>query len=217
MLSSTREQASALSMILWRIHVNWWSVPQQSRFPWHQRRWRLRWQGAVPLTWKSLKTTYSAGLPCSLRNLCTSLIIGHDILSNFSSLEVFFGDQQPKLVICSLTSVLVSPVSLFANLTNDCRPIAKKSRRHTSEESSFMKSDVQSLLEDAIIEQSSSPYRAQVVVTSSANHKKRMVIDYSQIINWFTLLDSYPLPRIGFLIMKASQYEVFSTIDLHSA
>ena len=49
------------------------------------------------------------------------------------------------------------------------------------------------------------------------NHKKRMVIDYSQTINRFTLLDAYPLPRIDDTINAIAQYQVFSTIDLCSA
>ena len=49
------------------------------------------------------------------------------------------------------------------------------------------------------------------------NHKKRMVIDYSQTINRFTLLDAYPLPRIDDTINAIAQYQVFSTIDLRSA
>ena len=46
------------------------------------------------------------------------------------------------------------------------------------------------------------------------NHKKRMVIDYSQTINRFTLLDAYPLPRIDDTINAIAQYQVFSTNDL---
>ncbi|KAG8173284.1 hypothetical protein JTE90_009857 [Oedothorax gibbosus] len=44
-----------------------------------------------------------------------------------------------------------------------------------------------------------------------------MVVDYSQTINKYTLLDGYPLPRIDDLINKVSQYKVFSTVDLASA
>ena len=44
-----------------------------------------------------------------------------------------------------------------------------------------------------------------------------MVIDYSQTINRFTLLDAYPLPRIDDTINAIAQYRIFSTIDLRSA
>ena len=55
------------------------------------------------------------------------------------------------------------------------------------------------------------------MVTRNENHKKRMVIDYSQTINRFTLLDAYPLPRIDDTINAIAQYRVYSTIDLRSA
>ncbi len=73
------------------------------------------------------------------------------------------------------------------------------------------------LLAEGIMEPSNSPWRAQVVVTHNENHKTRMVIDYSQTINHFTLLDAYPLPRIDDTINAIAQYRVFSTIDLRSA
>ena len=43
-----------------------------------------------------------------------------------------------------------------------------------------------------------------------------MCIDYSQTINLFTDLDAYPLHRID-MVIKLSQYKVFSTYDLKSA
>ena len=55
------------------------------------------------------------------------------------------------------------------------------------------------------------------MITRNENHKKRMVIDYSQTINRLTLLDAFPLPRIDDTVNQIPQYRVFSTIDLRSA
>ncbi len=55
------------------------------------------------------------------------------------------------------------------------------------------------------------------MVTRNEHHKTRMVIDYSQTINRFTLLDAYPLPWSDDTINAIAQYRVFSTIDLRSA
>ncbi len=55
------------------------------------------------------------------------------------------------------------------------------------------------------------------MVTRNENHKKRIVIDYSQTINRFTLLDVFPLPRIDDTVNAIAQYSIFSTIDLRSA
>ena len=44
-----------------------------------------------------------------------------------------------------------------------------------------------------------------------------MVIDYSQTINKFTLLDAYPLPRMLDVVKKVAGYRLYSTLDLTSA
>ena len=44
-----------------------------------------------------------------------------------------------------------------------------------------------------------------------------MVIDYSQTINRFTLLDAFPLPRMNEMIGEIAKYRMFSTLDLKSA
>lgn len=72
------------------------------------------------------------------------------------------------------------------------------------------------LLQEGIIEPSSSPWRAQVVIVHQKD-KDRMVIDYSQTINRFTFLDAYPLPSIEDLVHKISGHRYFSSIDLRSA
>ena len=46
--------------------------------------------------------------------------------------------------------------------------------------------EMNELLEEGIIEPSDSPWRAQVVVTRSERHRKRLVIDYSETIKRFT-------------------------------
>ena len=60
----------------------------------------------------------------------------------------------------------------------------------------FISSEVRRLLTDGLIEPSNSPWRAQPLIVTPENHKKRMVIDYSQTINKFTQADIYPLPRM---------------------
>ena len=72
-------------------------------------------------------------------------------------------------------------------------------------------------MKEGIIEPSSSPWRAQVLVVTGDNHKKRMCIDYSETINKYTLLDGYPLPNMQNLVNKVAQYSHFSTLDLKSA
>jgi len=44
-----------------------------------------------------------------------------------------------------------------------------------------------------------------------------MVIDYSQTINRFIVLDAYPLPRIDQQVNEPAKCKWFSTLDLKSA
>ena len=153
-----------------------------------------------------------------LPGLCSELILGLDFQKQHQSISFHHGGPKPPLVVCGLTTLKVEPPDLFANLTTaDVHPIATKSWRYSYEDRKFIDSEVQHLLAEGIIEPSNSPWRAQVVVTHSENHKKRLAIDYSQTINRFTLLDAYPLPRIDDTVNAIAQYRVFSTIDLRSA
>ena len=152
-----------------------------------------------------------------MNNLCADVLIGHDLLKQHSSLTISFGGTKPALHICSVAVATISPVSLFANLSPDCKPIITKSRRHSPEDEQFIASEIQKLLEDRIIEKSNSPWRAQVFVVSNSSRKRRMVIDYSQTINRFTFLDAYPIPRVEDVVNKVSKHSVYSTIDLRSA
>jgi hypothetical protein len=68
-----------------------------------------------------------------------------------------------------------------------------------------------------IIEESRSPWRAQVLITGGMNQIKRMVIDYSRTINRFTLLDAYSLLKISTMARNIGQYSIHSALDLKSA
>ncbi|XP_054722967.1 uncharacterized protein LOC129232889 [Uloborus diversus] len=173
--------------------------------------------GCGYITLKMQNHTYPDMEVLIMRNLCADFLIGHDLLNSHSSVEIeFHGDKTP-LRICSLATARIPAVSLFANLTPDCKPIITKSRRQTEEDKLFIAAEVKRLLLEGVIEPSNSPWRAQVFITKGESHKPRMVVDYSQTINKFTMLDAYPLPKIEELIQKISQYKVFSTIDLQSA
>ena len=149
--------------------------------------------------------------------LCASLILGLDFQSRHKSIVFEYFGPEPSLSVCGLSTLNVNPPQPFANLSPDCRTIAAKTRRYSQEDLQFIDNEVQSLLEEGIIEPSLSPWRAQVVVTKDENHKKRLAIDYSQAINRYTLLDAYPLPMIIDLVNKIAQYQVLRTIDLRSA
>ena len=80
-----------------------------------------------------------------------------------------------------------------------------------------MDKEVERLLESGIIDVSHSPCRAQAFVVKGNNRKPRMVIDYSETINKYTEVDAYPFPDPDFMIDEATEWQVFSKIDLKSA
>ena len=152
-----------------------------------------------------------------LEHLCCEVILGLDFQSLHERVTFSYGGKEAPFEVCGLVSALVEPPELFANLDRDCKPIAAKSRRYTSQDKKFIGDEVERLLKEDVIEKSNSPWRAQVVVTSGNTGKKRMVIDYSETVNMHTNLDAYPLPRLDDTVHKVGQYRVFSTIDLKSA
>ena len=179
-----------------------------------------------------------------IKNLCTDIIIGDDLLSKHSRVVINYNGPREELVIgaipqtqhntlsspsCSTSSTTNSPVSsfrtqgippppLFTNLTKDIKPVATKSRRQSPADTKFIKDEIKELLKVGTIRPSVSPWRAQAFVTrGDANHKRRMVIDYSQTINLYTELDAYPMPSADKMIQDIAQYKFFSTFDLKSA
>lgn len=160
-----------------------------------------------------------------LKDLCSDMILGLDFQKQHKSLTIEFGGPKPELTVtnttshCALSAALVDEPSLFGNISPTCKPIATKSRRFSKDDQSFIEVEIARLLSEGIIEPSSSPWRAQIVVAKDSlqRRRKRMCVDYSQTINQYTELDAYPLPRIDDMVNDLANYSVFSTFDLKSA
>lgn len=160
-----------------------------------------------------------------LKDLCSDIILGQDFQKKLKSVVIEYGGKKPELKIpnitpvCALAKASIEEPSLFANLLPGCKPIASKSRRFSKEDQEFIHQETNRLLSEGIIEPSTSPWRAQVVISKDPlqRHKKRLCIDYSQTVNLYTELDAYPLPRIDDMVNNLALYKVFSTFDLKSA
>ena len=156
-------------------------------------------------------------------SLFIDMIVGKDILKKHRKVTFNFQGPKNELVIGALSEkdhfpeMKIQPPPLFTNLKSNIKPIATKSRRYTKPDSLFIKAETEKLLKEGVIEHSVSPWRAQVLVTSNDNHKKRMVVDYSDTVNLFTELDAYPMPNIATMVDQVAQYNVFTTLDLKSA
>lgn len=160
-----------------------------------------------------------------LENLCCDMIVGQDLQSLHKSVIITYGGSKPPLSIPPIDSISVLSAAsvdtpeLFANLSPACQPICTKSRRFSLDDRQFIAREINRLLQDGVIEESSSPWRAQVLVVKdpTERHRRRLCVDYSQTINLFTQLDAYPLPRIDDMVNSLASYSVFSTFDLKSA
>ncbi|CDW54627.1 zf-CCHC and Asp protease 2 domain containing prot ein, partial [Trichuris trichiura] len=106
-----------------------------------------------------------------LPNLCADGILGQDFQRLHESLTLTYGRNLPPLTIRSLAFLKVSPPRLFAHLSADCHPIATRLRRFSRDDMTFIRKEVQKLLNEGIIEPSNSPWRAQVLIVKDERRK----------------------------------------------
>ena len=158
-----------------------------------------------------------------LDNLITDIILGQDVLKDHSSLIIKFNGLRGPVQLpqaqgaCATAYATIEPVSIFRNVSPECVPIRCKSKKYSKSEERFIASEIQKLVSQGKIEESFSPWRAQVLVTDNDRHKRRMVIDYSRTVNKYTFVDAYPLPKLDEVANKIAQYRVYSAYDLSSA
>lgn len=124
-----------------------------------------------------------------VKNLCVDFLVGHDLHKNHSFVEIEFIGDKPPLRICSLAITRVVPVALFSNWTPNCRPIITNVR-HQTEEDKVIASEIRKLLLEDVIEEIYSPWKAKAFIVKGEYHKIKQVVDYSQSINTFTMLDA---------------------------
>ena len=76
-----------------------------------------------------------------------------------------------------------------------------------------LKKQLQELLEKGLIRPSVSPWGAPVLFVKKKDGSLRLCIDYREL-NWVTVKNKYPLPRIDDLFDQLAGAAVFSKIDL---
>ena len=100
-----------------------------------------------------------------LNDLCCDVILGHDFQKQHESVTFQYEGSKPKLVtkgensLCAPAIAKIDEPSLFSNMPEGCKPIAVKSRQYSKDDQ---------LLPEGIIEPSTSPWRAQVVVVKDS-------------------------------------------------
>ena len=158
-----------------------------------------------------------------MEELCADVILGLDFMKLHNEIEFKMHGPQEAISInrpinksCNVMAAKIKPPRIFRSISPDCVPVATKCRRYSESDKKFIKEEISRLLEEGIIEPSHSSWHSQVLITKDENHKRHMVIDYSQTVNHFTHLDTYPLPRIDELINEIAKSKYYSTVDLKS-
>lgn len=113
--------------------------------------------------------------------------------------------------VLGCTKVLTHKIFLSNHM-----PIKQKPYRVSPTKLQIIKEHVEEMLEKDIIEPSTSPYAAPVVLVPKKNNPKpRFCVDFRKI-NAVTYTDAYPLPNIQEILESLAGAKVFTTLDLNS-
>ena len=110
----------------------------------------------------------------------------------------------------------IEPPRIFQSISPNCVLVVTKCRQHSESDKKFIKKKILRLFDEGIIKPSYSSWCSQVLITKDENHKKHMVIDYSQTINCYMHLVACLLPCIDELINKIAKSKYYNTVDLKS-
>ena len=99
--------------------------------------------------------------------------------------------------------------------TTDDVPVAQAHRPIAPRDFHEVKDHIQELLKKEIIQPTSSPYAAPIVVVRKKDGSIRLCVDYRRLNNK-TVKDAYPLPRIEESLHALSGAQLFTTLDLAS-
>lgn len=122
-----------------------------------------------------------------------------------------FNDIFPENPKMGMAKVGKHEIKVFEN----AQPIAKKPYTHSKKEEEFINQEVERLLKDKVIEISSSPWAAPIVLSKKKDGSYRICPDFRDV-NKVTIGDSYPIPTISDLFDRLGGSSYFSTLDARS-
>ena len=99
--------------------------------------------------------------------------------------------------------------------TGDAAPIRQPPRRLPSLIKEEAHKAVTEMLEQGLIESSTSPWASPIVLVKKKDGNWRFCVDYRKL-NDVTKKDSYPLPRVDDTLDRLAGMQWFSTLDLKS-
>ena len=111
-----------------------------------------------------------------IQNQCVDLILGQDLIKQHC--RVVFEVNEKNIVIdlsiCTVPAAKINPICIFKNVDLGLRPISTKSRRFNVENQQFTLLEIRKLLDDDIIEPSTSPWPAEVCIADDGRQKRRL-------------------------------------------
>ena len=100
-------------------------------------------------------------------------------------------------------------------LTNGAKPIRLRPYRYSKTEKEFVEMEIQQLLKNGLIKESSSEWASPVVVVKKSDGSFRFCVDYRKL-NAVTEKDVFPLPRIDDTLDSLQGAKYFTTLDAAS-
>ena len=145
-----------------------------------------------------LKSIESPDLNTSQNSALASLLLSYSDIFATSSLDL------------GHTSIIEHEID-----TDQARPIKQSPYRVSVAQREEIDNHISNMLQQGIIEPSSSPWSSPVVLVKKKDGSTRFCVDYRKL-NAVTIKDSYPLPRIDDAIDALSGSMYFTTLDLQS-
>ena len=125
-------------------------------------------------------------------------------------------DKNKDLFARSLQELQQTHEGEHVIFTEEVPPIKKRAYRTAPKENEFIKSEIDDMLKQGLIQPSSSPWSFPVVIVKKKNGKLRFCVNYKPL-NDITKKDNYPLPtRIDELLDSLQDAKWFTTLDLAS-
>ncbi len=171
-------------------------------------------------TMESQVALFSAIAPCPIETLDLEESVKsfdpiiHDVNLTECEKQHLFAQIDAHSDVCTTklgcTNVLTHKIFLTQEM-----PIKQKSYRVSLSKRSIMKEHISEMLENKIIEPSSSAWAAPVVMIPKKTGGLRFCVDYRKL-NSVSQTDAYPLPTIQEILESLAGAAVFSTLDLNS-
>ena len=136
---------------------------------------KVKPHGSCSVTVEAFDRRYDVAFSV-LDGLLWDVILRREFMELHKSVNIHFGGLERPLHLGTLKPLKASvPVKLFEHISPGVRPIAVKSIRYSQADQEFIAREIRRLLQEDVIEKSTSPWRAQVVVARDESTGKKFV------------------------------------------